>query len=46
MVYELVIRHNKYSRRDHNLVTDNTPFLFVLFAAIQKGSVSIQESNK
>lgn len=47
MVYEIVIRHNKYSRRDHNLVTDKTPsFLIVLFTAIQKGSTSVQESNK
>jgi len=47
MVYQIVIRQNKYSRRDHNLETDKTPaFLFVLLTAFQKGSASVQESNK
>lgn len=46
IVYEIVNRHYKYSRRDHSLVTDKTDFLFVLCIAIQKGSASVQESNK
>lgn len=46
IVYEIVNRHYKYSRRGHSLVTDKTDFLFALYIAIHKGSASVRESNK